>query len=231
MKKFYKSADAAEQGGGFTVQLDGRAIKTPAKTAFIVPGRALADAIAQEWQDQDEELDIASMSLTGLSYAAIDRVRIHREDIAQDIAAYAANDLLCYRADNPQELVARQSDAWDPILDWARDTLDIDLVTVAGIISAEQSPEAPAKARAQVDACDDFMLAGLDRLTHITGSLILALAVRHGRIDATEAYELGHLEERWQAELWGTDAEAEQRHETRIRELVSAERFVRLLAD
>jgi chaperone required for assembly of F1-ATPase len=229
MKKFFKNAEAGAVEGGFTVLLDGRAIRTPAKTAFVVPTEALAAAIAEEWAGQGEELDPATMPLTGLCYAAIDRVRLHRGHIEGETAGYAATDLLCHRATTPAELVQRQTDQWQPLLDWAADKLSMRLNVVEGILGEDQPPEALVRAAELVGACDDFTLAGLDRLTHITGSLVLGLAVVHNRLDGKDAYDIGHMEERYQAEMWGTDTEAEERHEHRLVEMLAAERLVRLL--
>jgi chaperone required for assembly of F1-ATPase len=229
MKKFYKAATAETIDEGFTIALDGRAIKTPAKTAFVVPTLALAEAAAAEWDAQEDEIDQTVMLMTNLSYAAIDRIRVGRPMVVRETAAYAGSDLLCYRADHPPELAAEQSTAWQPLLDWARDALEIDLVATTGIVSVTQSNEAMEAATNRVATYDNFALAALDRLTHITGSLVLALAVMQGRMQAHDAYDISHLEELWQAKMWGADEEAEARHETRKAEMVAAQQFVAAL--
>jgi chaperone required for assembly of F1-ATPase len=231
MKKFYTVASAAPADGQFTVVLDGRPIKTPAKTPFLVPTRALAEAIAAEWQGQEEDINQHSMMLTGLAYAAIDRTPMHRLEIIDEVSGYAATDLLCYPAENPKELVAKQMDAWQPLLDWAAAELGIALVVAKGLAPVSHPAASLAAARGQVKACDNFVLAALDRLTHISGSLVIALAVRQGYADAADAYDLAHLEEYWQAEKWGADADAEDRHADRKKQMQAAQQFIRLLGD
>jgi len=226
MKKFYQQAVAAPVEGGFTVQLDTRSIKTPAQTEFVVPTLALAEIIAAEWDAQEGELDQSTMPLTTLAYAALDRTRVGRPMIIEETAAYAGSDLLCYRAENPQELVVKQAASWQPVLDWAADELNLELAVASGVVSVAQSEDAMATALKLVSECDNFRLAALDRLTHITGSLVVGLAVLQGHLQAHEAYEISHMEERWQTKLWGADEEAEERHEKRKIEMAAAQRFV-----
>jgi len=228
MKKFYSVAATAQSGELYTVELDGRPIKTPAKTPFLVPTRALADAIALEWHGQEEEIDQHSMMLTGLAYTAIDRMPMHRLDVIDEVSAYADTDLLCYPAESPRELVAKQRAAWQPLLDWAADTLGIELVVATGLAPVKHPAPSLAAARKQVEGCDNFVLAALDRLTHISGSLVVALAIREGHTDPADAYDLAHLEEHWQAEKWGTDAEAEHRHTDRKKQMQAAHNFIQL---
>ena len=230
MKKFYKQAAVTTLAEGYGIELDGRAIKTPTKSDFVVPTLALAEAISQEWQSQGDDVDLKNMALTTFSYASIDRVGIHRDLIIDEVTAYAATDLLCYPAENPQELVALQAAKWPPLLLWAKEALGVDLHVAQGIIALRQPDASMSAARGHVAACDNFTLAGLDRLTHIMGSLVLALAVVQGHVTAEEAYELGHIEERWQAETWGSDEEANQRHEARIGQAKAAEQLIRMVA-
>ena len=231
MKKFYQAATAEPVEGSYTVALDGRAIRTPGKAAFLVPSQPLAEAIAKEWDGQEDELDPFTMPLTGLAYAAIDRIGEHRDLVTKEIAAYAETDLLCYRAGAPRELVQKQSDAWQPILDWAAQDLGIALDVVQGITPLNHPRASLDKAWDVLAACSDHALSGLSRLTHITGSVILGLAVLHRRIEAADAYELAHLEDRWQADQWGADEEAEERHEMRRVDLLAAEKYLVLLGE
>jgi chaperone required for assembly of F1-ATPase len=230
MKKFYKQAAAVKSADHFTVQLDGRSLKTPSKSEFLLPTQALAEAVAREWQDQEDDVDLKGMMLTTFCYASIDRVRVHREEVIAEVTAYAETDLLCYPADNPETLVVQQKAAWQPLLDWAAKELGMKLSVASGIIVVVQSDDTLATARKHVADCDDFTLAAVDRLTHITGSLVLALAVLRGHLTVKEAYELGHLEDRWQAQSWGTDAEAEQRHEDRIIQAGAAGQLIQLVS-
>ena len=137
-KRFWKAADVAETNHGFTVHLDGRAVKTPAKAPLVVPTRAMAQAIAKEWDAQDGLIAPDTMPVTRAANAAIDKVTHQHDEVAQMIAGYGDTDLLCYRADSPVELVARQAAAWDPLLDWAADTLEARLKPVTGIMHSPQ---------------------------------------------------------------------------------------------
>lgn len=227
-KRFWTSAEVAEAPGGFAVTLDGRHVKTPAKAPLVVPSRALAEAIAREWQAQDEKIDPATMPVTRGANAAIDKVRTQHAEVAALIADYGGTDLLCYRAEAPRELVARQSEHWDPLLDWAEAALGARLAVTQGVVPVAQPEAALAALGARVAAMDEWQLAALHDLVGITGSLVLGLAVAEGRLTADEAWTLAQLDEDWQAEQWGVDDEAAE-HAGRKRDaLLDAERFWRM---
>lgn len=227
-KRFWTSAEVAEAPGGFAVTLDGRQVKTPAKAPLVVPSRALAEAIAREWQAQDEKIDPATMPVTRGANAAIDKVRSQHAEVAALIADYGGTDLLCYRAEAPRELVARQSEHWDPLLDWAEAALGARLAVTRGVVPVAQPEAALAALSARVAAMDEWQLAALHDLVGITGSLVLGLAVAEGRLTADEAWTLAQLDEDWQAEQWGVDDEAAE-HAGRKRDaLLDAERFWRM---
>lgn len=221
MKRFYKEVAVGEAG---TILLDGKPIKTPARALLALPTRALADAVAEEWAAQGEE--IKPGPLTKLANTAIDRVAGNEAGIAGQILAYA-NDLLCYRAASPAELVARQNAAWNPLLDWAAARYAT-LATGIGIRHIALPDETLAAYRAALESFDAFMLAALHNAATLTGSLVLALALAERRLGAAEAFALSRLEESFQAEKWGADAEAEARARALAAELAATERFMRL---
>jgi chaperone required for assembly of F1-ATPase len=205
MKRFYTDAAALAIDGGWTVALDGRAIRTPAKAAFVVPTIALAAAAAAEWGSQGEVLDPRQMPLTGFAHAAIDRAAPDRPAFAADLARFADTELLCYRADEPAPLVARQSAVWDPLLGWAAARYDVGFTVTAGIVHTLQPPATMARIGAAFAALDAFRLAALHPVVTICGSALIGLAVAERHLDAEAAFAAGQLDELWQAEKWGID--------------------------
>jgi len=229
VKRFWKSAAVVEAGGCFAIELDGRRVKTPARAELVVPTQALADAIASEWSECGETLDPSSMPLTGLANAAIDRVVANKDDFASGLARYAETDLTCYRAEGPEALVMRQAESWDALLGWARRRYDVDFATCSGVMHVAQPEETIRKLGHAVAALDAFHLAGLSPLVTIGGSLIAALAVLEEMMAPTEAWEAVSLDDRWQMEQWGADAEAEAALDARRRDFLAAARFLDLL--
>lgn len=207
-KRFWKEARAEECEGGFTVRLDGRAVKTPAKVALVVPTRAMAEAIAAEWDAQVGEVRPETMPVTRAANSAIDKIVPQRAEVVEIVAAYGASDLLCYRALGPEALIARQAAGWDPVLDWAAEALGARLVVTQGVIPVAQPAEAVAALTARVAGLSAFQLAAFHDLVAISGSLLLALAVIEGHLTAEEAWLLSRIDESWQVEQWGEDEEA-----------------------
>ena len=228
MKRFYNTA-AVTGAGPFGVALDGRPLRTPARAALAVPTKALADAIAAEWNGQGVDILPRSMPLTGLANAAIDRVAPDRPGFADGLSVFAHNELLAYRADQPPALVARQAAEWDPWLAWARRRYDIDFTLVNGIIHRPQPPATLARIAAAYRGFDHFVLAALNPVVTICGSAVIGLAVAQGAMAADAAWAIGHLDELWQAEQWGRDPLAEAGHRERQSELAAAVVFLRLL--
>ncbi len=208
-KRFWTDAKVVPQDAGFTVELDGRAIKTPAKRLLVVPTAAMADAIAAEWQAQDGVIDPRTMPCTKTANAALDKVAIQHAEVADMLAAYGDCDLLCYRADSPQELVMRQQTEWDPMLDWADQALGARLETRVGIMHVPQSPDVVASLSARTHALNIYELAAFHDLVSLSGSLILAFAAAQDARDPDSLWTLSRLDELWQAEQWGADDEAE----------------------
>ena len=229
MKRFWTTVSAEPEGEGWGIKLDGRAVKTPARAALEVPTQRLAEAIADEWQDVGENVDPRAMPLTGLANAAIDRVAPDRYAFARGLANYAEADLACYRADGPRELISRQEEEWDKLLGWARRRYDVDFVTTSGLMHVAQPPATVERLSHAVAALDPFRLAGLSPLVTIGGSLILAIAVLEKAVTPVEAWEAASVDDRWQLERWGRDAEAEAALENRRRDFLAAARFLDLL--
>jgi chaperone required for assembly of F1-ATPase len=228
MKRFYKQVSVDASENGYAVHLDGRPIRTPARAPLFLPTRALADRVAGEWDAQVEEVRPQDMPMTGLSNAAVDLMALRRSEIVDDVAAYAGTDLLCYRADSPIELRVRQDEGWQPVLDWAAETLGLRFVVTEGIVPVEQEPGLVEAARLHLDLFDDYAMVGINRLTHGTGSVVLALAVAEGRLTPDDAYALSLIDELWQEELWGVDREAADRREIVRRDMLDAADFLRL---
>jgi chaperone required for assembly of F1-ATPase len=222
-RRFYKDAGVREENGAFALVLDGRPARTPAKNSLSVADLKTAEALAAEWRAQAEVIDPAGMPLTRLVNSAIDGVASRMADVAEEVSRYAGSDLLCYRAGDPERLVARQAELWDPVLDWARDELGARFVLVEGIMFAEQPLGALAAVRSSVGAVEDpLALAALSTITSLTGSVLLALAVAHGRMTAEEAWAAAHLDEDFQMEVWGGDEEALERRLRRWSEMEAA---------
>jgi chaperone required for assembly of F1-ATPase len=229
MKRFYKEATLAPEAGGVAVLLDGRPVRTPARAPLRVPTEELAEAIAAEWNAQDEKIEPHLMPLTGLANAAIDRVAPDPAAFARTLAEYGESDLLCYRAEGPQSLVERQDRLWDPLLDWARTRFGIEIETTAGVMHRRQPSRTVEQLGGAVSARGPFQLAGLSPLVTIAGSLIIALALAEGAIGLEAAWDAAMLDEAWQAEQWGADPLAAASLENRRRDFEGAYRFLTLL--
>jgi chaperone required for assembly of F1-ATPase len=208
VKRFYKDVSV---GDDLSVRLDGKPVRTPAQAKLVLPTRALAEAVAEEWRAQDDTIKPAAMNLTKLANTAIDRAFNLRADIVAELLGFGQSDLLCYYAVEPDALIARQRNHWTLLLDWAHATHGARLKTVHGVTHMPQDAEALAALERALLALDDWTLTGLQTLTTITGSLILALAVAAGRLTPAEAFDLSRLDETFQAEKWGLDSGAEKR--------------------
>lgn len=207
-RRFWRAASIAPAGTGHTVLLDDRPLRTPAKAPLILPTPALAKALAAEWDAQDGRIRPQTMPLTRAANAAIDRVAPNRPAVRAELAGYGETDLLCYRAAAPSALVARQAATWDPLLDWAAASLGARLVTVEGVMHQPQPAPALAALAAALAEADDFALTALHELVSLSGSLVIGLAILHHHAPAEDLWEAAHLDQTWQAEQWGADAEA-----------------------
>ena len=224
-KRFWTAVSVVEAEQGFAVELDGRRVKTPAKAALTVPTRAMAMAIAEEWEAQKEAVKPQTMPCTRSANAAIDKVRVQHAEVSDMLAAYGDADLLCYRAENPQELVARQCARWDPALDWAESALGVRLELRQGILHRPQNAVVLQKLTSHVHALDAFQLAAFHDLVSMSGSLILGFAAAKGWRDVGEIWTLSRLDELWQEEQWGPDDEAQAEAEVKRLAFLHAKRF------
>ena len=229
-KRFYKTAEAVEAAGGHGIALDGKPVRTPAGRPLAMPGAALAAAVAQEWAAQDETIDRETMPLTRLVCTALDLVPARRAEIVAEVAAYAETDLVCYRTDQPPALARRQAAAWDPLVAWAAECHGARLAVTNSITPVAQAPEALEALRDAVAGKDDFTHAGLSLVTRSFGSLVIALAMLDGRLDAQAAADASLVDERYQLERWGDDAELAARCAGVARDAADAERLFRLLS-
>ena len=229
MKRFWKSADAVADQCGWGVRLDERPLRTPGKALLIVPTEALGRAITDEWASAPETVDPRAMPLTGLANAAIDRVSPDRAAFAAGLAKYAEADLACYRAEGPQSLAERQAELWDKLLGWARRRFDVDFAVTTGIVHVAQPPATVDRLAHEVAALDAFRLAALSPLVTIGGSLVAALAVVERALTTEQAWDAVSIDERWQLEKWGEDAEAAAALALRRADFFAAARFLELL--
>ncbi|MCW5770523.1 MAG: ATPase [Rhodospirillaceae bacterium] len=231
MRRFYKTVAAEAGEGGHRVLLDGKPVRTPAGRSLAAPTAALAERIAEEWRAQAERIDPSSMPLTQLLNTALDRMadeRLRREAI-EEIAAYAATDLVCFRATEPPSLARRQAAAWQPLIEWMAERYGASLTTTENLRAPDQPAEALARIAAAVAAHDTFRLTALHLATGLLGSVVIALALAEGRIDAETAYRAAQLDDLHQIETWGEDAEAVDRLERIRAEVAVAAEFLRLL--
>lgn len=220
MKRFWKDV-TVEDGAVF---LDGRPVKTPGRVVLQLPTPQLAEAVAQEWRAVEGDIDPRTMPLTGLANAAVERA-----PAADTLAVYGETDLLCYRAEVPPELVARQADRWDPLLDRARHHFDVAFIVTSGIVHVAQPPETVRRLAAAVEAYTAFQRAALSPLVTIGGSLVVALMLAEAQITPDAAFDACHLDELWQAERWGEDWMATDARAARRADFLSAARFLTLL--
>ena len=207
-RRFYTQAEVAPVGDAWEVRLDDKPIRTPGKSHLLVPTRALALAIAEEWQAQEDRIDPGTMPMTRFANSALDKVRPQHDEVARMLAGYGETDLLSHRADHPPELVARQGAAWDPWLDWLADRHGARLATGAGVMPVAQDPEALARLSAVVADRDPFALMALHDLVGLSGSLVLGLAMAEGVLPWQQGWDLSRIDEDWQIEQWGEDEEA-----------------------
>jgi chaperone required for assembly of F1-ATPase len=229
LKRRYRRAEAIELEGGFGVALDQKPLSTPMRHPVAVPSRALAEAMAEEWRAQGDEVRPNTMPLTQLAATALDRVAERREEVIGELAAYGSTELLCYRAEHPAELARRQAEGWQPLLDWFALRFDAPLAVTSGVVPKPQSPAALAAVRAAIADRNPFELAALALATQASGSIVLGLALAEERIDAAAAWSLSLMDELYQAELWGEDPEAAIRRESIRRDIMAAEQFIRLM--
>ncbi len=229
-RRFWKEAGIEPAQGGWRVVLDGKPVMTPGKHPLILPTESLAQAVADEWDAQQDVIDPLSMPLTRAANSAIEKVAPQFDEVADMLGSYGGTDLLSYRAAEPDRLHDRQRAAWDPLLDWAADQHGARLRTTRGLMPIAQDADALAKLRARIGALDPFRLTALHDLVTLPGSLVLGLAVLDGRLTAAEAHALARIDEEFQADQWGRDEEADLAGKNRLQAMENAEHLLALLA-
>lgn len=229
VKRFWTDVSVVAGPDGHAIMLDGRPVRTPGRLPLAMPHAALANAVADEWRAVDSEIDPRAMPLTGLANVAIERIAPDPHPFVANLAAYADSDLLCYRADAPAELVARQRAAWDPLLDWARRRYDIHIEVISGIVHRPQPAKTLARLAESLAARSPYALAGLSPVVTITGSLIAALALIEGTADADTVWHAARVDEDWQVEKWGDDDFAIATRAAHRAEFDAGVRFINLL--
>ncbi len=228
-KRFYKDATVDPVEGKYAIHLDARPVRTPLGNALELPVLPLAKAIVREWLAQGDTIDPASMPLCGFANTAIDRVGADRQTVSATLMNYAETDLLCYRADHPDDLVSRQHESWQPILDWAAASLGVQMQITVGVLPVEQPPESLKALNDRLSRLDDMEFTAVASIAAACGSLILALALAEARIDGEQAFQCSQLDESFQSERWGLDEEAEARQLKLKEDIASAALFLSLL--
>lgn len=225
-KRFYKEVTIGERDGAFAILVDGRAVKTPGKQMLALPTRDAAELVRAEWQAQETFINPAKMPVTRLSNTIIDGVSLNGDAVFAEIVSYAGNDMLFYRAESPEELVARQAERWNPVLDWMAEHFGARFVLVEGVMFAEQPEESVAAFSGALEQHRNaFALGAMHSMTTLTGSALLSLAMIRGRLTLEDGWSLSNLEEDWTIEHWGQDAEAEARRARRFEDMKAAYRL------
>jgi chaperone required for assembly of F1-ATPase len=227
-KRFYAWAGAAEGKDGFAVTLDDKPIRTPSGRQVVVPASEIADAIAAEWEAQQEFIEPLTMPLTRFANSVVDAVVDRVDAVTDDVAKYFESDLLFYRAGHPEALVAREAALWDPLVFWAADTLAAHFILAEGIVHVRQPESAIAAARAALPK-DPWSIAAVHVITTLTGSALLALALLHGVVDPDQVWAAAHVDEDWNSEKWGVDEEVAARRAARLVDFKGAVRILRAL--
>jgi chaperone required for assembly of F1-ATPase len=228
LKRVYKSVAVEEIDGGFDVRLDGRSVRSPARRALKIPHRALAEAVAAEWDAQAETVEPRKMPMMSLMATAMDRVETQRDHVIETIAGFAESDLLCYRVETPEDLARRQSDIWQPLLDWCADSFDAPFEVTTGIMPITQGMASVKAIRDVVTGYEDLPMTALHELTAISGSVVIGLAIAEGRISAEDGVVAAQLDETFQIERNGADDEAVERLANMRAEILTATEFLRL---
>jgi chaperone required for assembly of F1-ATPase len=244
VKRFYKKVTIGNRGnkepdesfgrslgesGQFVIYLDDRPVRTPRKALLSIPAEALAAAIASEWESQSDSIDLDMMPLTRVAAAAVDRIIPRRSDAVDDVVRFAMSDLLCYRATTPVELVRLQSETWDPLLVWMRDSFDVDFKVTSGVMPIVEDESVFSVLSDLVGKYTDHHLAALSLAAGVSGSLVVALAITEAHLDAAAAHKVALLDDLYQERTWGEEVDARKRIDASLEDLVIAERFLSLL--
>lgn len=229
-KRFWSEVAVIAKGDGLTVTLDGHTIRTPSKADLIVPTRALADAIAEEWSKQEGEIDPLTMPTTRAANAALDKVANNRDAVIEMLVEYGDTDLILYRAERPPELQKRQTEKWDDLVAWAQGQFGISLTATAGIMPIEQSADCLDAYRRYLQAFDAFQLTGVHDLITLSGSFVIGAAVAENHLSVSEAWLAARVDEQWQQEQWGEDEDAVKAAEVKKADFVFALKLLNFCA-
>ncbi len=227
-KRFWSTVSVEACPEGFSVRLDDRPVRTPAKRAFVLPTQAIAGRVAAEWDAQEEQVDPATMPWTRSANAAIDKVATQRREVMDHLAGYAGTDLLSYRAAGPVELVLRQRETWDPLLDWLASRHGVRFEVTRGVMPVEQDPACVSRLAQGMESMSSFQLTGFQELVTLSGSFVIALAVADGAFPVQDLWSASRLDESWQAEQWGEDVEAVEESVRKMRAFLHAAELFRL---
>lgn len=208
-KRFWKSAAVVEVDGGFNVTLDGHAVRTPSKAALHIQYRTIAEQIAAEWMAQENEVDPATMPATRMVNSVIDKVSVNADAIVEMLTEYAGSDLLCYRSLSPQELIDKQAQIWDPLLEWSATAMGATLIATCGVMHTKQDDLAVNMYRQRLKSMNHYQLAGVHDLISISGSAVISMALISNHITLNQAWIAATVDEAWQESQWGADAEAQ----------------------
>jgi len=228
-KRFFKDAETVEIGNFFQVELDGNPLVTPEKRLLKLSTRKLADAVCNEWREQDKKIDAKRLKITQLANTAIDKVGPKLNELVSEVPTFVNTDLLCYRVNTPEDLAIKQNERWSIPVNWLRTTHEIDLAVTQALQPIEQAVEAVTKLKALIACYDAFQFSGLLSITSLTGSIILAISLTEGFLDAEQVYEMAFLDEIYQESRWGTDHEATSRREYIREEIRQTKYFIQLL--
>ena len=229
MRRFYETVEVRSIRDGFELTLDDKPLRTPAKAPLAVASRPLAEAIAEEWRTQGESLDFHEMRLTKLANTALDRIAPDPQPTIDELTGYAETDLICYRADAPPDLVSEQSRCWDPLIDWVEEHHGARLEATVGVVPRAQAPSAVGAIQNALSVQEPMVIAAIHTATTVSGSVVVALALNAGRLDGEQAFVVSQLDETHQIAQWGDDSEAAERRAGLRREMLAAERFLRLI--
>lgn len=230
MRRFYKTAEARAVEGGFGVRLDERTLRTPRGVVFVAPTKALAEAVAAEWNAQGEQILPASMPISQFAFASLDVTPGRREELSEGLSKYIEADLVCHRAESPEALTARQAEIWGPIVAWGEERFSIRLPVVNGVIAANAPPELRFTLRREINDLDDFRCTALAQAATLAGSVLIGFALLEGRLQAAQAFAAAALDELWSLDRWGEDPEARARLDRLQGDLQAIGRFIATLA-
>jgi chaperone required for assembly of F1-ATPase len=224
-KRFWKEASVVEIEDGYSVELDGRKLRTPSKAPLNVTYREIADAIASEWMAQEELVDPTTMPATRMANSVIDKVIVNQDAIVDMLSEYAGSDLMCYRATTPQSLIEEQAAAWDPILDWSAAHMKAPMHTTSGVMFVEQPAQSVEVYRARLKRMNPYQLAGVHDLITISGSVVISMALITNHLNLEQAWSTAIVDESWQEKQWGVDEEAQEAIEKKRQDFEFAYNF------